>query len=136
MTLIVLAAITLLIVTALFHIYWAFGGEAGLNRALPTKDGKRLLNPGRLLTFAVALLLFGCAFVAYALYVDASPAKPLLTAGWVLSILFILRAVGDFNAVGFFKKINATDFAAYDTQYFSPLCLSLGMLFALLSSRA
>ncbi|WP_416768832.1 DUF3995 domain-containing protein [Sulfurimonas sp. ST-25] len=136
MTPIVLAAITLLILTALFHIYWAFGGEAGLNRALPTRDGKRLFNPGGLLTFVVALALFACAFVAYSLHFDASPAKLTVSAGWILSVLFILRAVGDFNAVGFFKIITSTDFAVYDTKYFSPLCLCLGILYALLASHA
>jgi|GEM_PF-1826480 len=30
-----------LIIMALFHFYWALGGEFGLDRALPTKEGKR-----------------------------------------------------------------------------------------------
>jgi hypothetical protein len=39
-----------------------------------------------------------------------------------------LRAIGDFNYVGFFKKIKHTKFGKNDTKYFSPLCLTIGVL--------
>jgi hypothetical protein len=38
-----------------------------------------------------------------------------------------MRAVGDFNAVGFFKMTESTEFAAYDTKCFSPLCVCLSI---------
>ncbi|MBK7465824.1 MAG: DUF3995 domain-containing protein [Saprospiraceae bacterium] len=49
-----------------------------------------------------------------------------------IAILFIVRAIGDFQYVGFFKKIKHSLFAEYDTNYFSPLCLIIGILAILL----
>ena len=48
--------------------------------------------------------------------------------GWFIAIIFILRAIGDFKYLGFFKKINHSDFAKSDTKLFSPLCLTIGIL--------
>ena len=47
---------------------------------------------------------------------------------WILMGIFILRAIGDFNYLGFFKKVKHTKFAVNDTKYYSPLCLIIGML--------
>ncbi|WP_236336773.1 DUF3995 domain-containing protein [Paenibacillus auburnensis] len=46
--------------------------------------------------------------------------------GWALASIFILRAVGDFRWVGFFKKQQGTVFAKRDTFLYSPLCLFIG----------
>lgn len=46
---------------------------------------------------------------------------------------FIVRAIGDFKYVGFFKKIYNSSFASLDTRYFSPLILVLGISYALLA---
>ncbi len=135
MDVIAILTVTLLGIAGVFHFYWAFGGKVGIDKAVPTKDGVRLLNPGKALTFFVGVVLCGFAFVAYALHFSALQTDYLVVTGWGLSVLFILRAVGEFNAVGFFKKIKSTEFARYDTRYFSPLCLFLGVAFALLSAR-
>lgn len=126
----------LLIIMGLFHLYWAFGGKVGLDKALPTKDGVRLINPGSVLTFFVGTVLFGFSFVAYSLYFSAVRTDYIVYAGWLLAALFFMRAIGEFNTVGFFKKIRSTTFAEYDTKYFSPLCLFLGLMFTLLSLQA
>ncbi len=136
MNFIAIVTIALLIIMGLFHFYWAFGGKVGLDKALPTKDGRRLINPGRGLTFIVGIFLLAFAFVVYSLRFDVLIADDVVYAGWALSALFILRALGEFNAVGFFKKIKSTDFAKYDTKYYSPLCVYLGVVFAMLSSQA
>jgi hypothetical protein len=47
---------------------------------------------------------------------------------WTIAVIFTLRAIGDFNYVGFFKKIKHTKFGKNDTKYFSPLCLTIGIL--------
>ena len=117
----------------LFHFYWAFGGKLGLDSALPTKDGVRLINPGRVLTFFVGVFLFIFSFVAYMLYFSSVKPDFSTNIGWTIAAVFIIRAIGEFNAVGFFKKIKSTKFAKYDTRLFSPLCLFLGVAFALLS---
>jgi catechol 2,3-dioxygenase-like lactoylglutathione lyase family enzyme len=41
--------------------------------------------------------------------------------------VFLLRAVGDFRLVGFFKRVRGTPFARWDTRLFSPLCVALGL---------
>ncbi len=123
----------------LFHFYWAFGGKIGLDKALPTKNGKLLLNPSKSLTLLVGIVLISFAHIAYALqFYDFTVNENqnfYLYSGMFLSTIFTLRAIGEFNAVGFFKKIKDTEFAIYDTKYFSPLCLILGVIFAILTYR-
>jgi len=117
---------------SLFHIYWALGGKVGLDKALPTKDGVQLLNPSKALTFLVGVVLFGFASVAYSLYFWVDNSELVVYLGWIIAVLFFVRAIGEFHIVGFFKKIKDTPFAEYDTKYFSPLCLFLSVVFALL----
>ncbi|WP_455755569.1 DUF3995 domain-containing protein [Sulfurimonas sp.] len=139
MNLVSIITILALIIMGIFHFYWAFGGNVGLNKALPTKDGIKLLNPSKALTFFVGLVLIIFAYITYALqFYDFTIIQNKVIyqySGIFLSIIFTLRAIGDFNAVGFFKKINNTEFAIYDTKYFSPLCLILGVIFAILTYK-
>jgi hypothetical protein len=46
---------------------------------------------------------------------------------WIIPSIFILRAIGDFKYVGFFKKIKDTEFAKADSKWFIPLCLTIGI---------
>jgi hypothetical protein len=136
---IVIITVIVLIIMGVFHFYWSFGGLLGLDKALPTKDAKLLLNPSKSLTFLVGLVLIVFAFIAYSLqFHDLTTLRSTTLykySGLFISILFILRAVGEFNAVGFFKKIKDTEFAIYDTKYFSPLCLGLGIVFTMLTYK-
>ncbi len=51
----------------------------------------------------------------------------------IIPIVFIIRAIGEFHYVGFFKQIKDTDFGQMDTLLFSPLCLVIGLMgFAIL----
>lgn len=129
MVLIAISTAIVLTLMALIHFYWAFGGKFGLSKALPTKDGVLLLNPSKLLTFLIGLLLIAFAYVAYSLEFNNINKY----TGIFLSLIFALRAIGEFNAVGFFKKIKNTEFARYDTKYYSPLCLILSVAFAVLA---
>ena len=121
---------TILILLALIHLYWLFG-EFGLDQALPTNEkGERLLNPSKFATVVVALILFAFAWVSYSLDID-SHASWVDTLGWVLALLFFLRAIGDFNMVGIFKKIKQTEFAKYDSLIYIPLCFMISLGFVL-----
>jgi len=42
-----------------------------------------------------------------------------------LALVLLLRAIGDFRLVGFFKRIRGSRFARLDTVLYSPLCLAL-----------
>jgi hypothetical protein len=135
---ILLAAI--LFALSLLHFYWAAGGRWGFNEALPQDHvGRRVLNPGK-----TSCIIVGAGLLAFASYylirtnvLPVGLPEWLLTYGaWGVSVLFGLRAIGDFRYVGFTKKITGTDFAARDTKYYSPLCtlLSLGgIMISLLS---
>jgi hypothetical protein len=46
---------------------------------------------------------------------------------WTLAALFLLRGIGDFRLVGFFKRVRGTRFARRDTRLYSPLCLALAL---------
>lgn len=119
------------------HIYWALGGCLGLNKAVPTIDGKPAFQPGALLTLAVAVVLLGCAYVSLSLGFSHQLALPYAHfapyAGWVLAVVFAVRAIGDFKLVGFFKKIKCSLFATLDSRLYSPLCLVWSVGFAGLS---
>ena len=114
------------------HFYWLFGGAWGINSVIPTnKDGKAVLNPGKIDTIVVALglLYFSLFYLIYAEILVISLPQWLLTASsWGIPSIFILRAVGDFKYVGAFKRIKGTPFAEKDSKFFSPLCFVMGLL--------
>jgi len=136
---ILISSITIitLVIAGLFHFYWAFGGTIGLDRAIPTINGKTLINPGKLLTVIVGFIILIFSLVAYTLsFTDLtllSYSQQIVYAGWLLSVIFFIRTIGDFNSVGLFKKIKSTKFSEFDTKYFVPLTLFWSITFALLS---
>jgi len=133
-----LAGVTIgiFIIIGLFHIYWALGAELFLDRVLPNKEGKRVFNPGSFACLIVALLLFGFAFVVYILYFAPFHSKLFTLLGWGISFVFLLRAIGEFHLLGFFKKVKKSIFAQYDTWLFSPLCLFLSLSSAIITYHA
>ncbi len=115
------------------HIYWAFGGNWGSDAVLPTKDDNntKVLNPSILPTLIVAfgLLGFGLHILIISGLIAFDIPQWLSNYGlWIIASIFTLRAIGDFKYVGFFKKIKLTKFGENDTKYFSPLCLTIGIL--------
>ncbi len=137
MSIVVLIVMLLFVFLGLLHVYWAFGGKIGVNKVIPVIDGKPTMTPGVTITLIVAIVLFGCGAVVFMLGFYDLTSLPqgslIIYAGWALSGIFIVRAIGDFKVLGFFKKINTTEFSKYDTHYYSPLCLSLGVIFLALS---
>lgn len=113
------------------HFFWAFGGRWGADAALPTsKDGKRMLSPD---IFATLIVAFGILAMAL-LHLEKVQTLNLPIPTWInayglkiIAGIFLLRAIGDFRYVGFFKKIKNTKFADLDTKYYSPLCLLLSI---------
>jgi hypothetical protein len=117
------------ILLASLHIYWALGGKRGADVIIPDVDGKKAFAPGKLITLLVAsgLLLFSAISLSNTGFFNTW-ITPLFTrfGMWAISIIFLLRAVGDFNLIGFTKKVRNTNFANYDSRLYSPLCLYLG----------
>lgn len=129
---VVLAAIVglVLFLVGCIHVYWLLGGRGGFAIAVPTRSGTKqpLFKPRRPEIAAVILIFLGAAAFLL-MYADIIPIigpswLPAFT-GWAIAVVFLLRAVGEFRAVGFFKSIRNTPFGRMDTIFYSPLCLVL-----------
>lgn len=114
------------------HVYWALGGEWGIQASIPTNEkGQKLFEPG----------IFGSSIVAIGLMIFA--VFVLIKAGiliinipwmitqyglWIIAGIFATRSIGDFKYVGFFKHVQSSDFGRMDTRFYSPLCLVIALL--------
>lgn len=115
-----------------FHFYWFLGGRWGLDKVIPTKDktASNLKIP-KLATLIVGLILvsFGLIYLIKSGLISAQLPNWVSAYGyWFIPVIFLLRALGEFNYVGFFKKIKNTEFAKADSKVFSPLCLFIGVI--------
>ena len=119
----------LLICIALIHFYWALGGNWGLDKATPVDmNGIKFSTPFLLLTALVGIAMLWFAYIAYALWQENSDAC-IIYAGWSIGVVFLLRVLGDFKMVGIFKRVKCTEFSKYDTYFYIPLCLFIGVSF-------
>ena len=121
-----MATAAVLVFLAGMHFYWAAFGTGKRSAAIPEVDGVPVFKPSKAATAAVGVVLLGTAAVVL---LDVK----LLLAG--AAAVLILRAVGDFRLVGFFKRVRGSKFAHMDTLLYSPLCLALGAALAVLAAR-
>lgn len=116
----------------ILHISWALGGKYGFENSLPTnEEGERVLNPKKIDSAMVGIgLLFFATFYLIKLGTIEMvlPNWATVSAGWIISSIFLLRAMGDFKYIGFFKKVKDTSFGELDSKIYSPLCLGIGIL--------
>lgn len=113
------------VLLALTHVYWAFAGSSVKFAAVPEVEGRPAFTPSRVATLGVALALLACALLVAAtsgIVPVPIPTRVLCWLMFVLAFVFIVRAVGDFRLVGFFKTVTGTRFARLDSAVFSPLC--------------
>jgi glucan phosphoethanolaminetransferase (alkaline phosphatase superfamily) len=125
-----IATTTILLALSLLHIYWAFGGCWGLTAAIPILEGKPLFEIGFWDTLAIALALLVAAIICLGSF---NYRLPFLT-NWIyragiclISLVFLLRAIGEFHYAGFFKQVNDSLFSHWDTVLYTPLCLGLSI---------
>lgn len=121
------------------HFYWGFGGRWGTEAVYPTK-GQNISPkiPGPIPTFIVAfgLMSFALLVLVRSGIIHFTLPVWLQKYGlWVIAGIFILRAIGEFKYLGFFKKYKQTKFGQNDTKYYSPLCLAIGVLMLILQTR-
>ncbi|SRR6266545_4445892 len=131
-----------LILSAIFlflsgvHFYWGLGGKWGINVSIPTKENnEKLINPKLFHCFLIAFGLLICAvfvLIKVGIISFALPHFIIKDGLSVIAGIFIIRAVGEFKYVGFFKKVKNTRFGQMDTKYYSPLCLCIGLMGILL----
>jgi hypothetical protein len=119
---------------SLLHWYWVVIGSGDLASFVPENEGKLAFKPGRWATASVAGFLLVAAFLcASQAQLLGLPRNQLSRIGvWVLLVTFMLRAVGEFRLVGFFKRVRETRFGRLDTWVYSPLCLAISALCAAL----
>ncbi len=110
-----------------FHFYWAFGGKFGVNAVIPEIKGKAAFKPPILATIFVAFAMLGGAWLSWKPHTN-SYAKILIYGNLAIGIIFLIRAIGDFNYIGFTKKIKDSVFAKNDNRYYSPLCLIISAI--------
>jgi hypothetical protein len=124
--------ILIFLLLSILHFYWAFGGRLWYQDVLPANSkGLKQINPGRAGTIFVAfgLLFFASLTLASLGLFDKYIKYGVLRFGTLLIMfIFLLRAMGDFRFVGFFKTVKTTQFAINDTRFFSPLCLFIAFL--------
>ena len=124
-------AVTLIAIFSLLasiHVYWAFGGRFAKVAAIPELRGTPSFVPGRMATLLVACALFACAaLIGVAAGFIEIPIRtiPIRWGCFGLALLLLLRAIGDFRLVGFFKTVRGSRFAWLDSALYSPLCLTL-----------
>ncbi|MEO8773654.1 MAG: DUF3995 domain-containing protein [Gelidibacter sp.] len=122
----------LLIGLGLIHFNWVIGGKFGFAESLPTKEnGERVLNPKRIdsAIVGIGLMAFGVFYIFQSQILSYNlPVWLIKYGGWIIPLLFLLRAIGEFKYVGFFKSVKITDFGKLDSKFFSPLCLIIGLL--------
>jgi hypothetical protein len=113
------------------HFYWALGGRWAIDVVVPVNSkGEKVLKASSIASLVVGVIL-GVFAMYYLTCVVDWITLPLIMhqiIGWLIPIIFLLRAIGDFNYVGFTKKIKNTAFAKLDTTYFSGLCLAIAVL--------
>lgn len=114
------------------HFYWAFGGKLWYANVLPTNSmGSKRINPSVMTTLIVAFGLLLLAFITIGnsgTLVKHINRKYFGYGALLISVIFFLRAIGDFKFVGFFKTVNKTRFAVNDTRFFSPLCVFIAII--------
>lgn len=115
----------------ILHFHWAVGGTYGFANALPTKiTGERVLNPKKIDSAIVAfgLTAFALFYFFQSGLLNFSRVEWIFKyGGWIIPVIFLLRAIGDFKYIGFFKSIRKTEFGKLDSIFFSPLCLVIGI---------
>lgn len=131
-----ISAASILSILAGIHVYWALGGQKWVDVVLPQASGSgtatdKVFVPSVAATLVVVLGLLAMAAVCLGIVYykqSGQPPKALTFTGWAIASIFILRAIGEFNYVGFFKSVKDTAFAHNDTLIYSPLCVLLAAL--------
>lgn len=126
------ALVIIFLLLSLLHFYWAFGGKWGLTDAIPIdQQGMPVLSVGGFSCSVVALCLLSFALFYYSHVRGMMPQISVFINSlieWGIPSIFLLRAIGDFNYCGLFKKVRHSRFAKLDSRYFTPLCLLLSVL--------
>lgn len=131
-TIALITLVSILVAISALHVYWAFGGKFASKDVFPVLEGsKQFPQPPFIATLIVAVLLLVAAglFLWHAgVFTPHLPEWLRQVGVWTVTIIFLLRAIGEFRYVGFFKTVRDTGFGRKDTMIYSPLCLFIAVL--------
>lgn len=132
MEILVAILFSVFLLLAAIHFSWALGGVWGFEDSIPkTEDGKWVIKPKKTDSAIVGtgLLLFGIFYLIKGDMISLQLSGwTMIIATWLIPSIFLLRSIGDFKYIGFFKKVKSTEFAAKDSKYYSPLCLGIATI--------
>jgi len=120
-------------VLSAIHIYWAAGGKKWVDAAIPEKFKSKFFDVMNLNRVKIATIIVAIGLLVFALITHSNYFNNFLASNWtktltrIIGAIFLLRAIGDFNVVGLFKKKSESDFAKSDNKIYIPLCLYLGI---------
>ncbi len=144
--LLILAILNVVIFAMLsgLHFYWLMGGKWGLAFSVPSNPSTQdfFFKPSAVATVVVAvgLLLFAIITLGNVVVLPFGIDQRYFQYGdMFISIIFLMRAIGDFKYIGFFKRIRETSFAKMDSKFYAPLCLfisTIGFLIFFLTTRS
>ncbi len=120
------------------HVYWAFGGRFAKVAAIPELRGAPSFVPGRMSTLLVACCLFACAALVGAASGFLDAPLPAITLQWAcfgLALLLLMRAIGDFRLIGFFKTVRGSRFAWLDSSLYSLCAWPWPLVYSLSAGR-
>jgi len=128
----VIINVIIFLLLSILHFYWVLGGKLWYEDVLPTNSkGTNRLNPGTAATLIIAIGLLLLAFITagnQGLFDKYVNRKYFRYGALAIALVFLLRAIGDFRFIGFFKTVSKTRFGINDTLIFSPLCLFIALL--------
>lgn len=125
-----------LMMLAIVHLYWSMGGKMGLGAAIPTEAGEPVLRPTAGATFFIGFASLVSALImlgTIGLYPDAEPAVLYSIWPWIMFVVFLLRTIGDFRYMGFFKRMLGTRFSRLDSVFYTPFSLVMAFSALLLA---
>jgi hypothetical protein len=134
-----LTAVLAIVVSAIFgglgvwHFAMALAPFPRESVGVPYVNGRPLFVPSVTATAAVGVGLLVCALLVLSAagIVAVGLSSPVLTALCAaLALVLLLRAIGDFRYVGFFKSVRGSRFATLDTWCYSPACFALSVAVA------
>lgn len=128
--------VIIFVLISLLHFYWAFGGSWGIKAAVPEKFHEVHFKPANKLKSAIATIIVALGLLLFAvitllnanLFVHEIPPTYIHYATGIIGSIFLIRAIGDMNMFGLFKKKSGSTFAKYDSKIYTPLCLFIATL--------
>lgn len=137
MSILIFINIIILLLLSAIHFYWVFGGKWGVESSIPDKLKTIYFNPKNEKRNQIATIIVAFGLIAVATIIGLNHITSYrywtIIGTRIIGIIFIVRAIGDFNMFGIFKKKSNSKFAKNDTRLFIPLCLFIGFSSILLT---